>query len=618
MIPPLTSGAPTMSHRRVVRRVLPVALLAALALVPALPAVAAVLYPRLGLYETVYPNGWPFIDSTGTIDLVAVGQIARYREIVLDPSPISDHRPDLMAAIRASNPGISVLAYVPAQDIWWLAEAPDSLVDYPTRCSHLLRDLGGYLYNRTGGVYDIGVNIAKRDSTGRFVVAEGLVDLWYDAIARTGLWDGFFLDIYCDRIDWSQSPAESIDVVRAGYPDWDSFAAAWVAAGDTIASRLRRLCGPDYVLVGNCAMSTRYPWFNGWMRENFPLQGGGTWYQNMLGVPGGYMSDESAFVPPVHNYLFTAMEGGDPYSAANARKVRFGLGSAALGTGFGVFGPSDKDPATAPFHRFWYDEYAVDLATGASSTSLAHTGWLGTARGGYYQMIWAGSGFDPVTNPDFESSVTDGWSLWSHASAAATLARDTTTSATGRASALIHVGAADSANWHVTFWSTGYLPMVAHGTYTATFWARASKPRVMSVAAAVTGTSYAAGTVELGPDWRQYQVILTPRVTCTAQLHFWLGLDDGDVWLDDVHLRQGVTGIYRRDFANGTVLVNPSGAALTVPLGTTFRKILGTVDPVTNDGTSVTGVTVPGSDAIFLVGADTVAPDAPRDLRIGH
>jgi len=607
-----------MDHRRPTRLLVALAVLAALPLFPARPSGAQVAYPRLGLYEMVYPNGWPLVDSTGAVDAEVVGQFARYHEIVVDPSPITDHRPDLMAALRARNPGIRVLAYVPAQDIWWLAESADSLVDYPTRCNHLMRDLDAWLYDRAGAVYDFGVNIAKRDADGRFIVAEGLVDLWYDAIVRTGMWDGLFLDVYCDGIGWTQSPAESIDVVRAGYPDWAAFDAAWLAATDTIASRLRRLCGPDVVLVGNCAVGTKYAWFNGWMRENFPNQMGGTWYENMFRVVGGYFSDEAAFRSPTHNYIFTVQDDDDPYSAANARKVRFGLASAALGEGFGVFGPSDRDPRTAPFHRWWYDEYAVDLATGAASASQAHTGWLGEATGGYYQMIWAGDGADAGTNPDFETSVADGWWFWAGAGAVATAIRDSTTSATGGCSARVGVTAAGTASWHVTLASEGSTAMIAYRTYAATFWARATSPRRIVVAAAVTGTSYASRAVDIGTEWRQYQVVLAPTVSCTAQLHFGLGLETGDIWLDDVHLRQGVSGVYRRDFVNGAVLVNPSSAALTVPLGTTFRRILGTVDPATNDGSSVTEVTVPASDALFLIGTDSVAPAAPQDLRIGR
>jgi len=56
--------------------------------------------------------------------------------------------------------------------------------------------------------------------------------------------------------------------------------------------------------------------------------------------------------------------------------------------------------------------------------------------------------------------------------------------------------------------------------------------------------------------------------------------------------------------------------ALTVPLQASFRKILGTVDPTVNDGTWVTEVTVPPSDAIFMIGRDVSPPAAPRDLRL--
>jgi hypothetical protein len=100
-------------------------------------------------------------------------------------------------------------------------------------------------------------------------------------------------------------------------------------------------------------------------------------------------------------------------------------------------------------------------------------------------------------------------------------------------------------------------------------------------------------------------------------LHLSLAADDGDVWLDDVHLQAGATNLYRRDFQNGIVLVNPAAQALTVPLERSFLKILGTADPVVNDGSTVTEVTVPPSDARFLLvplGGDSVPPATIRDL----
>ena len=70
---------------------------------------------------------------------------------------------------------------------------------------------------------------------------------------------------------------------------------AWSAATDTMASRLRARAGGSAVLVGNCGRGNKYAWFNGWMRENFPYQQGGTWYSNMLGDVGsrGYLRDEA-------------------------------------------------------------------------------------------------------------------------------------------------------------------------------------------------------------------------------------------------------------------------------------------------------------------------------------
>ena len=55
------------------------------------------------------------------------------------------------------------------------------------------------------------------------------------------------------------------------------------------------------------------------------------------------------------------------------------------------------------------------------------------------------------------------------------------------------------------------------------------------------------------------------------------------MWLDDIHLQNDVTNLYRRDFQNGIVLVNPAAQVMTAPLEREYRKILGTRDPVIND-----------------------------------
>ena len=99
-----------------------------------------------------------------------------------------------------------------------------------------------------------------------------------------------------------------------------------------------------------------------------------------------------------------------------------------------------------------------------------------------------------------------------------------------------------------------------------------------------------------------------------VQLQFYVGLLQGDLWLDDVHLQAGASSIFRRDFQNGTVLVNPATSTMTVPLGRPFRRILGFRDTAVNDGATVTQVSVPPSDALFLIGTDVTPPAPISDL----
>ncbi|MFN8589720.1 MAG: carbohydrate binding domain-containing protein [Candidatus Eisenbacteria bacterium] len=596
------------------------ALAAGLALVPT--EASAQDYPRLGLYGSVTGAGLPFTLPGGGLDTTAIAQVARYDEVILDVNPLTPYRPDIAAALRARNPDIRLLAYVLGHDIWNVAD-PDSLNHFPTRYRRMVRDLDGFLYNRLDGLEYPGanVNLARRDGQGRFIVAEGLADLVYDAVVSTGQWDGVFFDVYCYTLSWSQDATRQIDYARAGYGSLAAFESAWQAGSDTLANRLRRRAGPNLILAGNCAGSAHQGVFNGWMRENFPYQNGGTWYDNVLSQPHGYFADEANFVQPVHNWIFSALLGADgtQYTSENARRVRFGLATAALGSGYGVFGPSDRSVRTAAYHAWWYDEYAVDRTTGRASTSLQHTGWLGQPLGAPYQMIWAGTNPDAVSNAGFETDVASGWSFGRFSPAVATYSRDTTTSAVGRASARIAITTASTVDWHVNLTSTGSIPVSPGQTYAVTFWAKASSPRVMPITATRPGGgAVATRNVTLGTQWAHYQVILQPSESANSSLEFFLGTQAGDVWFDDVHFQQGATNLWRRDFQHGCVLVNPADAALQVPMGAAWKRILGTVAPFVNDGSVAGTVTVAANDAIFLLSSsgDVIPPAAITDVHV--
>ena len=72
------------------------------------------------------------------------------------------------------------------------------------------------------------------------------------------------------------------------------------------------------------------------------------------------------------------------------------------------------------------------------------------------------------------------------------------------------------------------------------------------------------------------------------------------------------SGVYRRDFEKGIVLVNPKGnGARTVTLDGSYVKIKGTQDPTVNDGSTVTKVTLKDRDGIVLMRVKPVKRPAP-------
>ena len=585
-------------------------------------AAAPAAYPRMSLYGSVLGGGYPYTRADGSLDTLEIGRAARFTEVALDVYPISPYRPDIVAAMRARNPDLIVLGYVLAEDIWNAAD-PDSLNHIPTLIRRTVRDLNGFLYDRNTGLEyaPTDINIAKKGANGHFVVAEALGNIFRDRIIATGTWDGIFTDIFCHTVGWTQSMNGGvIDYQRAGYASLADLDLAWMAATDTLASHLRRDGGPGFRLVGNGGPSAEHAWYNGWMRENFPYQAGGTWATNMFGDVStrGYFRDNVEFLLPTHNWIFSAASGisGQEYSTQSTTAVRYGLASAALGEGVHCFGPSEKNVRLAPYQDWWYDEYAVDLATGRSSEALQHTGWLGPALGPAYNLIWTGSAPDAITNTSFETDVTSGWTFHQFAPASATLTRDATTAALGTASAKVHVATAGTAEWHVYLSSVGELNVFAGNSYSATFRCRAGAPRTIRVLA---GNSGGEMLISVDTNWRQYQAVLTPTTSMLASLTFFLGTQAGDVWFDDVHFQAGVTSMWRRDFQNGIVLVNPTELSLTAPLGEAFRRILGAHAPGVNNGALSSSGVVPPHDALFLLRAslDGTRPAAVGDLRVG-
>ena len=579
-------------------------------------AVHANAYPRLGFYGGLKRIGYPLADSNGVIQPGVFDLVARFHQVVLDLDPCTPYRPDFLSQLRLRRPDIQLLAYVTGHYIWFSNDA-DSLNHYPTRYYNMIRNMNGFLYNKKGAQYGLtnsafaNVNLAKRDAKGRAVVADSVAALFATECFKVGHWDGVFVDTFCEGISWSQTPAESIDFARAGYSSQATFDVAWKAGTDSLAARLRLLAGGAAVLVGNCEPSTKYTWFNGWMRENFPNQGGGNWVANMYDNPGGYLVEELRFVPPRNNYISTSTNVAlNPYDPENVRRVRLGLASAALGDGFSCLVPGARTP-NYPYYNWWYDEFAVDLSTGNSSQKKSDTGWLGQPLGPYYQMIWVGTATEGDINPDVETDLT-GWYFSN--SVPATLTWDNTTAGHGNASMHVHINAPGPNTWAVTVSNYGGLFVSAGSQYCATFWAKASVPESLLVVQYATfPNSFGSRTIGIGTTWKQYQVSFTPGASGTSTLKFFMGYNTGDIWLDDIHYQPGATTLYRRDFTHGAVFVNPSPVPLSAPLPHAYRRINGIIDPPTNSGATVYTANVNPNDGLFLIDA-TAYLDADSGL----
>ena len=581
---------------------------------------AAQPFPRLGIYGNVQGNGYPYVRPDQSLDTLEISRVSRYNQVILD-AYILPYRPDLLQAIRARNPQVKLLAYLLAHHIWNV-NAADSAVHIPTIINHTVRDLNGYLYDKNTGQHypDNNINLAKKDLSGRYVVAIAMANIMRDHVLATGLWDGVFTDVFCHTIGWTQSgTGRVIDHVRAGYPSVAALDAAWSAAADTLSARLRSYAGPNRLIVGNCGGSSEHTWYNGWMRENFPFQQGGTWYTNMLGHVGsrGYLKDDKDYRQPSSNWMLSVAQLGTnaEYNSFNTQRVRYGLASAALGEGYHCFGPGGRSVNEAMYHQWWYDEYAVDIATGQSSASRQQVGWLGNALGPPHVDFWVSNAPDAVTNNSFESGVTVGWTFQAFTPAQGTLTHDVTTAAVGSASARVRVTTPHPVDWYIALNSTGRLSMSAGSSYSATFWAKASPPRRIRVLA---GNSGAERFVDIDGTWRQYQAVLVPATSISAGVQFAVGDVAGDVWFDDVHFQSGLTSIWRRDFQNGIVLVNPSERVLTVPLEREYKRILGTRAPSVNNGARATSMTIQPYDALFLLRGevDVTRPGRVTDVRI--
>ena len=244
--------------------------------------------------------------------------------------------------------------------------------------------------------------------------------------------------------------------------------------------------------------------------------------------------------------------------------VRFGLGVTLMNDGYFAYEIGDT------FHGndWWYDELDFDLGYP-----------LGPAQ---RLPMAAPSSQDLIDNGGFESPLNGTWDLWVNtaAGAQATFAQVTSTSAVGAASVEVDVtNAGQGLDWHVDLHQ--YSRSLVQGkTYQLTFQAKSTAPRELGISItkqAPDWRSYGLSTaVNLTTSWQSYSLIFEATETVSdARLQFLCGIAVGSVWLDDVHVTAAPPNIYRRDFTNGTVLLNASRQPQSVSVGSHYQRLKG-------------------------------------------
>jgi hypothetical protein len=312
----------------------------------------------------------------------------------------------------------------------------------------------------------------------------------------------------------------------------------------------------------------------------------------------------------VHNLTKTPTKlypGAANPAPPDNRPFRLGLALTLMEDGY--FGTHSRDTADA-----WWDEYAVDVATGSPNFGKAvpktdyariyqHRGWLGRPTG-KFRRVYSDASFAAnlslIPNGTFDSGIAN-WTPRNVGLAASSDRMD------GTGALAISTMNPYKPNIYDADVRSETVNLVAGKGYTIAFSARADEHRDIVVALG----SESNVRIPVGPTWRRYVIGFEQATTQTSRLQFQVGRENSAVWLDSVYLFEGNANVFRRDFERGIVIANATPEARTVSLGGTFQRISGTQDPTINNGQSVTSVTLAPYDGILLIRPSQSPPPPP-------
>ena len=310
------------------------------------------------------------------------------------------------------------------------------------------------------------------------------------------------------------------------------------------------------VLEGRMAFPTLYTIYNEWLGLAIPPPNTMIESSPMSQISYGYGYSPLSVIPPstlqfAQNYY--------PY-------VRFGLALTLMNDGFFAHEFGD----TYHGNNWWYDELNYNLGIRSVPRNFV------TVPGPTATNLFV--------NGSFEQPLSGTWGDWADTGDAVIISQQTSNAAVGNACARVDVTAADGTDWHIEF--TQYnRSLSSNVNYDVTFWARADTNRTITLSSQKNSANWdnygLDQVVSITTNWQQYTVSFTATETASdARLQFFVGASTGTVWVDDVHLNQSAPTVYRRDFNNGTVLLNATPQVQNLSLGPGFHRLTGTQAPM--------------------------------------
>ena len=280
---------------------------------------------------------------------------------------------------------------------------------------------------------------------------------------------------------------------------------------------------------------------------------------------------------------------------------RLGLGLTLMDDGY--YGHENSEAHPDP----WYDEYAVNVTPGDSDYGRAvrsntanesavrdSLGWLGDPLG-ERKRIYNHTDFatgQALLNGSFDANI-NGWS-----GSLVNVSRDTSIKKDGSAALRVSTMTSFKSGYSQAKVKGPKINVVNGREYTMVFTVRSTSDREF---AAAVGNE--VNRFIVGKDWRRYVYTFKSKKTANELVWFGVGREKQQLWIDSVYIFEGNANVMRRDFENGTVVVNATPSNQTVNLGETFQRIQGTQDSV-NNGSNVTNITIPAWDAAILVRPD--------------